>query len=191
MSCLQPFANRKGMGHPQLFLDMLPPEGGPTAEGKGLTDKQKSDFEKGQLQNAKDQYGNADIHLNVNYTSGEINSKGDLTGVDKGALNVFVTDSGGAASFDKGGYAVSLINVNSTDHENLPHEMAHHFMGDMSSRLGRTLVKDPTGISVLIDNFFTDVTNDTGRSIMNHITPHLPNYPSGQPATVFNSQARD
>jgi hypothetical protein len=69
--------------------------------------------------------------------------------------------------------------------------MAHHFMGDMSSLLGRTLAKDPTGITVSIDNFFTDVTNDTARLVMNNITPHLPNYPSGQPATVFNPQARE
>ena len=41
-------------------------------DGKGLTDKQKSDFEKGQLQSAKDQYGNADIHLNVSYTAGAL-----------------------------------------------------------------------------------------------------------------------
>ena len=160
-------------------------------DGKGLTDKQKADFEKGQLQNAKDQYGNADIHLDVTYASGEINSKGNLTGVEKGALNVFVTDSGDAASAYSGGYAISQINVRSTNREDLPHEMAHHFMGDMSSLLGRTLAKDPTGISVAFDNAFTDVTNDTGRFIMNHITPHLPNYPSGQPATVFNPQARD
>jgi hypothetical protein len=159
--------------------------------GKGVTDAQKAGFEKNELQNAKDQYGNADIHLNVTYSVGEINSKGNLTGVDKGALNVFVTDSGGPASFDKGGYAVSRINVNSTNNEDLPHEMAHHFMGDMSSVLGWTLAKDPTGISVLIDNFFTDVTNDTGRAVMNHVTPHLPNYPSGAPATVFNPQARE
>jgi hypothetical protein len=38
--------------------------------GKGLTDKQKADFQKGQLQNAKDQFGDADIHLNVTYTAG-------------------------------------------------------------------------------------------------------------------------
>jgi hypothetical protein len=38
---------------------------------------------------------------------------------------------------------------------------------------------------------FTDVTNDTGRAIMNNVTPHLPNYPSGAPMSVFNPQARD
>jgi RHS repeat-associated protein len=85
--------------------------------GVGLTDKQKASFEKNQLQNAKDQYGNADIHLNVTYTAGEINSQGNLTGVDKGSLNVFVTDSGGPASASSGGYAISRINVNSTNNE--------------------------------------------------------------------------
>lgn len=157
----------------------------------GLTDQQKAGFEKNQLQNAKDQYGNADIHLNVTYAAGEINSNGNLTGIDKGSLNLFVTDSGGAAFFDKGGYAASRINVNSTNDNDLPHEMAHHFMGDMSSPLGRALTHDTSGMSVLLDNLFTDLTNDTGRLIMNNVTPHLPNYPSGAPMSVFNPQARE
>jgi uncharacterized protein RhaS with RHS repeats len=103
--------------------------------GKGVSDSQKAGFEKNQLQNAKDQYGNADIHLNVTYTAGEINSKGNLTGVDKGSLNVFVTDSGGPVSASSGGYALSRINANSSNNDDLSHEMAHHFMGDMSSAL--------------------------------------------------------
>jgi len=159
--------------------------------GEGLTDKQKASFEKNQLQNAKDQYGNADVHLNVTYTSGEIDSKGGLTGMDKGALNVFVTDTGGPASADNGGYARSRINVNSTNNDDLAHEMAHQFMGDMTSPLGRMLSKDTSGIGRFVDNMFTDITNDSGRIIMNNVTPHLPNYPSGAPMTIFNPQARD
>jgi len=61
----------------------------------------------------------------------------------------------------------------------------------MSSALGRTLANDPTGISVLFDNLFTDVTNDTARFVMNNVTPNLPNYRSGPPMTIFNPQARD
>jgi len=159
--------------------------------GKGVSDSQKAGFEKNQLQNAKDQYGNADIHLNVSYTAGEINSKGNLTGVEKGSLNVFVTDSGGPVSASSGGYALSRINISSSNKDDLSHEMAHHFMGDMSSALGRTLSQDPTGISRLMDNLFTDITNDTGRAVMNNVTPRLPNYPGGAPMSVFNPQAKE
>jgi hypothetical protein len=160
-------------------------------DGKGLTDKQKSDFEKGQLQSAKDQYGNADIHLNVSYSAGTFDGS-KVTGIQEGALNVLVSDQvSGGASKVSGSRALSLIDVNSTNTDLLSHEIAHHLMGDMSSALGRTLAKDPTGISVLFDNLFTDVTNDTARLVMNHVTPHLPHYPSGAPMTIFNPQARD
>lgn len=108
--------------------------------GNGLTDKQKAEFEKGQLQSAKDQYGNADIHLNISYTAGALSTdsgKTTVSGLQAGALNVVVTDQVASGKSGMAGKsAVSLINPNSNV---LPHEMAHHFMGDMTSALGRRL----------------------------------------------------
>jgi hypothetical protein len=64
-------------------------------DGKGLTDKQKADFEDGQLQSAKDQYGNANIHLDLTYAAGSMQTedgKTTVTGLQAGSLNVVVTD---------------------------------------------------------------------------------------------------
>jgi RHS repeat-associated protein len=63
--------------------------------GAGLTDDQKAAFNKGQLQNAKDQFGNADIHLNVTYSAGGMSTSDGKTmysGLQAGALNIMVTD---------------------------------------------------------------------------------------------------
>ena len=162
--------------------------------GDGLTDKQKASFEKNQLQNAKDQYGNADIHLNVSYTAGGVTSDGgkmSVSGLQAGALNVVVTDQiNGAVSGVSGHTAVSFIPANGAKSDDLPHEMAHQFMGDTWSPLAHAINKDPSGILHIIDNAFTDVSNDAARGVMNNVTPHLPNYPSGAPMSIFNPQAR-
>jgi RHS repeat-associated protein len=155
--------------------------------GNGLTDKQKTTFEKGQLQNAKNQYGNADIHLNVSYTAGSV-SYGDkgLTitgGLEKGALNVVVTDQvGTATSGIKGGYAVSFINANSTDHEDLPVEMAHQFYGDTRGVLNSIMGHDSSGISKALFDAYAVTAEDVDRAVMNHS--------SNPNATDFNKGAR-
>jgi RHS repeat-associated protein len=141
--------------------------------GKGLTDDQKAAFNKGQLQNAKDQYGNADIHLNVTYTAGSLSTsdgKTMVSGIQAGALNVMVTDQvGTAVSGMAGKTAVSFINANSTDNEDLPHEMSHQFMGDTRSWMNAVSSHDPSGISGLIFNAIQDVGNDSERMWMNHL----------------------
>ncbi len=163
--------------------------------GDGLTDKQKASFEKNQLQNAKDQYGNADIHLNVTYSAGAVTNDGgklSVSGMQAGALNVVVTDqiNGAVSGVSASHMAASFIPANGAKTDDLPHEMAHQFMGDTWSPLARALSHDSSGITHIIDNMFTDITNDTGRAVMNNVTPHLPNYPSGAPMSVFNPQAR-
>jgi len=162
--------------------------------GKGLTDKQKAEFEKNQLQKAKDEYGNADVYLNVTYTAGSVSSdqgKTTVSGLQAGALNVVVTDQiSNAKSGVAGNTALSFIPANGAKTDDLPHEMAHQFMSDTWSVLARIVSKDPTGFAFAIDNLFTDITNDAARAVMNNVTPHLPKYPSGAPMTIFNPQAR-
>jgi RHS repeat-associated protein len=158
--------------------------------GNGLTDKQKASFDKGQLQNAKDQYGNADIHLNVTYTAGGLtqnDGKLSVSGLQSGALNVVVTDQvGTAVSGQSGSTAVSFINANAPKQDDLPHEMAHQFMGDLTSPVAHATSYDPTGILHLIDNAAADVTNDYGRWVMNHTAPSG----GGPGPTIWNDQAR-
>jgi RHS repeat-associated protein len=130
-------------------------------DGKGLTDKQKADFEKGQLQNAKDQYGNADIHLDVTYTAGAVSNdsgKTTVSGLQAGALNVVVTDQVNAGRSGMAGKtAVSFVNPEATD---LPHEMAHQFMGDTQGWKNYVMTNDPTMIGAILLNTYTDVGND-------------------------------
>jgi RHS repeat-associated protein len=141
-------------------------------DGKGLTDKQKADFEKGQLQSAKDQYGNADIHLDVTYTAGALsteNGKTMVSGLQAGALNVMVTDQVGTAGSEVvGKTAITFINPNSND---LPHEMAHQFMGDTQGWRNWLMNHDPI-FSGTILNAVTDIGNDTERAWMRNIDQH-------------------
>jgi len=156
-------------------------------DGKGLTDDQKAAFNKGQLQNAKDQYGNADVHLNVTYTAGALstdNGKTSISGLQAGALNVVVTDQiQTAGSGMAGTTAVSLINANSSNKEDLPHEMAHQFMGDTRGFEANMLKSDPTGIGRFVDNMFMDVTNDYGRFLLNHV-------PAANAGPTWHDQAK-
>jgi RHS repeat-associated protein len=135
-------------------------------DGKGLTDQQKQDFQNQQLQNAKDQYGNADIHLDVTFTAGGFDDKGNLQGAVKDSVNVLVTDSGpvGVSGMTNNGYALTKINVNRSDKETLAHELAHDFMGDTTGLISQINPKYDAGISNLIGNMITDVINDTQRA---------------------------
>lgn len=157
--------------------------------GKGLTDKQKADFQKGQLQSAKDQYGNADIHLDVTYTSGSMstdNGKTTVSGLQSGSLNVVVTDQvGTAVSGVSGKTAASFVNPNSND---LAHEMAHQFMGDTQGSINWVVSHEPI-IAGTILNAMTDVLNDTERAWMRNVEQRsgpLSHYPL---ASAFNRNA--
>ena len=75
--------------------------------GKGLTDNQKKAFDS-QLQNAKDQYGNADIHFDVTYATGGTDANGNIQGLVKDSTNEIVSDStptgdAGVSQVDKRG----------------------------------------------------------------------------------------
>ena len=161
--------------------------------GKGLTDAQKSAFEKNQLQTAKDQFGNADIHLNVTYSAGGVSTHdGQMyaSGLKSDALNVVVTDQvGTAGSFMAGKTAISLINANSTDKSDLPTEMSHHFMGDTRGVLNWITGYDPTGISRGVSDALFDSLNDSERAWMNHLDQHsgpMSHYPL---ASAFHHNA--
>ena len=150
-------------------------------DGNGLTDKQKADFEKGQLQSAKDQYGNANIHLDVTYTEGTMsneNGKTSISGLKTGALNVFVSDQVQTSSSGLAGKtAVSWVNPNSND---LAHEMAHQFMGDTQGWRNYVMTHDPTAIGAILLNTFTDLGNDFERAWMRNVDQHsgaLSHYP--------------
>jgi len=133
--------------------------------GQGLTEQQKADFEKKQLQNAKDEYGDANIHLDVTYTAGGLsvaNGRMSATGLQAGALNVIVTDQADAMSVMPGKVAVSLVNANSTDQGDLAHEMAHQFMGDTQGVTAWACAHDPTRFL----NAAFDVANDAERAWM-------------------------
>ena len=161
--------------------------------GKGLTDDQKAAFEKNQLQNAKDQYGNADIHFNVSYSAGALstdNGKMSLSGIQSGALNVVVTDQiGTAVSGMAGKTAVSMVNANSTDKEDLPHEMAHQFMGDTQGMQAAIMRHDPSGISSLVFDAFHDIANDTERAWMRNLDQHSGAFSHYPLASAFHDNA--
>jgi hypothetical protein len=96
-----------------------------------------------------------------------------VSGLQAGALNVIVTDQvNGAESGMSGKTAISFINPNSTNNENLPHEMAHQFMGDTQGLMNRISHGDPSHISGLIFNVLTDIGNDSERGWMNHLDQH-------------------
>jgi hypothetical protein len=64
--------------------------------------------------------------------------------------------------------AVTFINPNSND---LPHEMAHQFMGDTQGWRNWLMNHDPI-FSGTILNTFTDIGNDTERAWMRNIDQH-------------------
>jgi len=141
--------------------------------GKGLTDKQKEQFQ-GQLQGAKDQFGDSNVHFDVTYTAGSVTSGGDVTGTVQGAANIFVSDhtfSGEAGDSGRlsGGAFGTILNINKADSDTLSHELGHHILGDTSGfadRLEKAAASlDPT-LGVLVGaplNLYADLTNDATR----------------------------
>jgi hypothetical protein len=82
-----------------------------------LTDKQKDKFNQQLLQEAKDEYGDDHIHLDVTYTTGGADDKGNLQGLSKDSINIIVSDftpSGDTAvsQVNQGGYALTQVNIN-------------------------------------------------------------------------------
>jgi RHS repeat-associated protein len=126
-------------------------------EGKGLTDEQKAAFQK-QLQEAKDEYGNAHIHFDVAYG----------TGIQKGVENVVVSDStpdlaAGESTLTRSGFAVTYLDVTQGDKETLSLELAHQFMGDTTGLANAFSRWEGTGISNMVFDTYFDTRNDLAR----------------------------
>jgi RHS repeat-associated protein len=161
----------------------------------GLTDKQKADFEKTQLQYAKDEYGNADIHLNVTFTPGAVSTddKGNtqVSGTQAGALNVVVTDRviEGRSGISAGGVAASFIPANSIDKQELAHEIAHHLAGDTQGWRSWIKNHDPDYSGNLL-NAILDAGNKTERIWMNTFDTHSGAFSHYPLASAFNHNAR-
>jgi RHS repeat-associated protein len=114
--------------------------------GKGLTDKQKSDFKKNQIDKAVKDYAKSGIKLDVKYTEGSFTVDSDnkmhFTGIDKDSVNVVASnqtlDGDNESFMTKSGTSITLLNVNSVhDNDAFPlftntteHELAHQFLGD-------------------------------------------------------------
>jgi len=162
--------------------------------GQGLTAQQKSDFKKGQLQDAKDEYGNADIHLNVTYTAGAVSSTDDgklsVSGLKAGSLNLVVTDQvASSMSGMAGKTAVSFINANSTNEDDVAHEMAHQFMGDTRGAMNWISTHDPTSMSAAVFDAFADIANDSERSWMRNLDSHSGPFSYYPLASAFHHNA--
>ena len=161
--------------------------------GKGLTDDQKKAFDV-QLQKAKDQYGDADIHLEVSSTSGGVDSDGNLQGLVKGSTNVIVSDStpsgdAGVSQVNQAGYALTGIDITKSDSDTLSHELAHQFNGDTTGLLNSASAVDPTGILNRVANAFFDMTNDVQRAQLTDQHPQFIKQPCPG-CNVFNMGAR-
>jgi RHS repeat-associated protein len=115
-------------------------------KGKGLTDKQKADFKKNQVDKAVKDYAKSGIKLDVSYSEGSFtvdgNNTAHFTGLQSDAVNVIASnatlDGSNESLMTKSGQAVTLLNVNDV-HDNFTfplftnsteHELAHQFLGD-------------------------------------------------------------
>jgi RHS repeat-associated protein len=152
-----------------------------------LTDKQKDKFNSQLLQQAKDQYGDAKIHLDVSYTQGGEDDKGNIQGLSQDSINVIVSDrthSGypGESEVNQSGYALTQININTAGKDTLSHEFAHDFLGDTTGFVNSIAQRDPSGIVGTVANTIDDVMNDAARSQLGY--PH--NNESMMPGTAGN-----
>jgi RHS repeat-associated protein len=172
-------------------------------KGKGLTDKQKAQFEKEQLQKLKNEYGEALVHFEVAYSEGKLDrSTNKLTGLKDGAINVLVTTGNfpqtgepEMATMLKSGHAVVGINMIAASEGLLSHGVAHHFLGHTTSRIGLAMQQNLFGS--LFANLFAE--GDVGRARMGLaiLGRHGGTYPNalvpGQPlpiTTEFHPGAR-
>lgn len=115
--------------------------------GKGLTDSQKADFQKNILGKAVGDFGKSGIGVQVSYTAGSVNAQDSggftVSGVQKGALNLAVSDSlptgkAGESGLSSNGTYVSAIGLNDAHGGNyfplftntIEHEFTHQLKGD-------------------------------------------------------------
>jgi RHS repeat-associated protein len=120
--------------------------------GKGLTNQQKEDFKKNQIQKAIKDYAKSNIQLQVTYSEGSFtvdkNNQPNISGMQSDAVNVVASSqtlTGSPQSvMTQQGDAVTLIPVNDV-HENnafplftntIEHELGHHFLGHTSGEPG-------------------------------------------------------
>jgi RHS repeat-associated protein len=171
-------------------------------KGKGLTDKQKAQFEKEQLQKLKDEYGEALVHFDVNYTQGEYNkSKGGITGVKDDAINVLVTTQnlGGseAVSEIRNGIAATGINILKAGEGVLGHEVGHHLLGHTRSSVGRAMSEYGGLVGNIFANLYGEAEVGQARTSLAIFGPYYGTYPNSllpdqRPpiTTPFNAGAR-
>jgi RHS repeat-associated protein len=162
-------------------------------QSANLTDKQKDKFNQQLLQEAKDEYGDAHIHLDVSYTAGGYDDKGNLQGLSKDSLNVIVsnfTPSGDTAvsQVNPAGYALTQVNINTAAKGDLAHEFAHNFLGDTTGIINRIARSDPSGIIGAVSNAAFDIVNDGMREAMKNPSPVVRS--SMVAPQIFNSGAK-
>ena len=142
-----------------------------------LTDTQKETFNKQLLQEAKDEYGDAHIHLDVSYTAGGYDNKRNIQGLSKDSLNVIVSNwaPGGdtAVSQVNQGYALTQINMNTAGKGDLAHELAHDFLGDTTGVISRIAKHDESGIVGAVANAAFDIVNHGMREAMKNPSPYV------------------
>jgi len=107
---------------------------------QGLTDQQKRQFEKNQLEKAKKDFGHSNIQLEFSYTEGSYTDQG-LTGVRSDSLNLVVsnktpTGDPGVSHLTNLGDPFSIVNFQAVDNTNdyfgsvtTEHEFGHQFLG--------------------------------------------------------------
>jgi hypothetical protein len=136
-----------------------------------LTNEQKDAFMKGQLQDMKDKYGNADIYFKVTTGTGSSTGSEKDLGLQKGALNVFVSDKVGTGNSEiTHGFAVSWVNQN---FNHLNTEIGHQFAGDTRGFSDWAMhAFSFGGMGAQVMDAFADSTNDLTRynADPNHIT---------------------
>ena len=167
--------------------------------GEGLTDKQKAKFQNSLLKQAKSEYGDSKIHLDVGYTAGAVKG-GKVQGVVRGSLNVIVSDGAltlaPGVTTESGGYALTGININRADSGTLAHEFSHLFAGDTNGLMNSIARNDTSGIIGFGANAVSDIMNDYERFRIGVVGPYFGNRfdpPPGQPLPLnapFNEGAR-
>jgi len=168
-----------------------------------LTAKQKDKFNNQLLQEAKDEYGDAHIHLDVGYTAGGYDDQGIIQGLARGSINVIVSDftpnNDPGVSQVNGGYALTQIDINQASRGTLAHELAHDFMGDTIGLIDKIARHDASGIVNAAGNAIFDLMNDSARSEIGRSMPWmrmgLDQRPAGimpfeSAASAFNSGAK-
>jgi len=110
-------------------------------------------------------------------------------GLKEGALNVAVTDQVLAgASGRSGNTPVSFVAANTSDKQELAHEMAHQFMGDTKGWRGWIRGHDPIVTGQFL-NMILDIGNKSERMWMNNIESRSGLFSHYPLASAFNNNA--